>query len=70
MPTDFSVSGMIYWRIDPSLEAFFAKGRAGGMFFLTYTRDDTPLYKNTDKTAEIRRFSKNGLLQFGVRFFM
>ncbi len=60
----------IYWRVNPSLEAFFRKGHAGGMIFCTYTLDDTPLYWNKYGTESMRRFSRDRLLQIGIRFFI
>ncbi len=53
-----------YWRFDQSLEANFRKGKRGGLFFLTYTLDDLPRYQGYP------RFSKDRLLQIGIRFFI
>lgn len=53
-----------YWRYDLSLENNFRKGKRGGLFFITYTLDDLPKYQG------LPRFSKDRLLQIGVRFFI
>ena len=54
----------IYWRTENSIEFNFRKGQNGGMFFLTYTLDKMPLFQG------VERFSRDQLLQVGVRFFM
>lgn len=54
----------IYWRSENSFEFNFRKGHNGGMFFLMYTLDDMPKFQG------IERFSRDQLLQIGVRFFM
>ncbi len=53
-----------YYRYDQSLEANFRKGKRGGMFFITHTLDDLPKYQG------FPRFSKDKLVQIGVRFFI
>ncbi len=53
-----------YWRHDVSLESNFRQGKRGGMLFITYTLDDLPKYQGYP------RFSKDKLLQLGVRFFI
>ncbi len=53
-----------YWRIDLGLENNFRRGKRGCMFFAILTFDDLPKYQG------LPRFSKQGLLQLGVRFFI
>lgn len=53
-----------YWRLDLGIESNFRRGKKGGMIFITYTLDDLPKYQGYP------RFSKDKLLQFGVRFFI
>jgi len=53
-----------YWRLDLGLESNFRRGGKGGMIFLNVTLDDLPKYQGYP------RFSKDRLLQLGVRFFI
>lgn len=53
-----------YWRQDFSVDLYLRKANRGGMLFLTYTLDDLPL------TNGLPRFSKDNLLQLGIRFFI
>lgn len=53
-----------YWRLDLGIESNFRRGKKGGMFFFTYTLDRLPKYQGYP------RFSKDELLQIGVRFFI
>jgi len=52
-----------YWRLDLGLEFISRRGKNGAMIFINYTIDDIPPYEN------IPRFSKDRLLQIGVRLF-
>lgn len=63
MPEQGSDNGA-YWRTENSIEFNFRKGHNGGMFFITYTLDKMPQFQG------IERFSRDQLLQVGVRFFM
>lgn len=53
----------VYWRQDWGFESEFRKGKKGIMLFATYTLDDLPLNQG------VPRFSKDRLLQLGIRFF-
>ena len=52
-----------YWRLDLGLEFNSKRGKKGAMFFINYTLDEIPLLEG------IPRFSKDRLLQIGVRLF-
>jgi hypothetical protein len=54
---------MAYWRFDLGLESNFKYGYRGGMMFINYSLDHLPLYNG------LPRFSKDQLLQIGVRFY-
>jgi len=56
--------GFPYWRQDFIFESNFRRGRQGGLFFIEYILDDLPLYNG------LPRFSKDRLMQVGVRFFI
>jgi hypothetical protein len=53
----------VYWRQDFGAESEFRRGKRGIMLFANYTLDDLPLNQG------VPRFSKDRLLQVGVRFF-
>ncbi|MFW6221476.1 MAG: hypothetical protein ACOC4C_03335, partial [Fibrobacterota bacterium] len=53
----------LFWRYDFCLESSHRKGERGGMLFLQYTLDKLPLYQG------VPRFSKDRLLQVGIRLF-
>jgi hypothetical protein len=63
-PTEQGMDNGAYWRTENSVEFNFRKGRNGGMFFVTYTLDKMPQFQG------IERFSRDQLLQMGVKFFM
>jgi hypothetical protein len=52
-----------YFKQNLGIEGEFRKGKKGIMLFATYTLDDLPLNQG------VPRFSKDRLLQVGVRFF-
>jgi hypothetical protein len=51
-----------FWVLEPGIESNFRRGKNGGMFFVTFIIDRLKHYE------ELPRFSRNGLLNFGVRF--
>ncbi len=53
----------IFGAIEGSIEGVFRRGDNGGMFYLTYTFDRLRMYKGQP------RFSRSGLLNFGIRLF-
>ncbi len=59
-----------YWRQKLSLEASYAPGDFGMMLFVSYFLDDVARFpmKNDPLTLE-PRFSRNGILELGVRVF-
>lgn len=52
-----------FWRQDFGIESMFRRGKRGGILFATFTLDHLPLYSGNP------RFSKDRLLQIGIRFF-
>jgi hypothetical protein len=52
-----------YWRQEAGFEAYFRRGVKGAAFYMKYILDDLPL------VGGVPRFSKDRLLQIGVRFF-
>ncbi|MCP4584205.1 MAG: hypothetical protein GY839_21545 [candidate division Zixibacteria bacterium] len=61
--TDGITDKKAYWRLDLGFEFSSRRGKNGAMIFINYTIDDIPPYEN------IPRFSKDRLLQIGVRLF-
>lgn len=53
-----------YWRQDFSIESNFGRSERGGMIFIIYTLDALPKYQGKP------RFSKDRLLQIGIRIFI
>jgi hypothetical protein len=53
-----------YYRFDIGIENHFRRGEKGAMAFLMYTLDHLPKYQN------IPRFSRDRLLQIGIRFYL
>lgn len=53
-----------FWRQMLGVEAMIIKSPKGGIFFIDYYLDDLPL------TEGRPRFSKHGLMLFGLRFFL
>jgi hypothetical protein len=59
-----------YWRQHFSLEASYVRERFGMMLFMSYFLDDVPGFpKNEDATDLQPRFSRDGLLEIGIRVF-
>lgn len=61
--TGKTFSDRLFWREDFGAEAYFNRGKRGALMYVKYTLDDLPLIEGKP------RFGKDGLLQFGVRFF-
>ncbi|MBN1980719.1 MAG: hypothetical protein JW795_04260 [Chitinivibrionales bacterium] len=59
-----TVSEGMLWQQISGIEVNFKRGKKGAMFYLQYTLDALPLYQG------LPRFSKDQLLQFGIRFFL
>jgi hypothetical protein len=63
-----SVTTRIYWTESIGVELNVLKGTRGGLFFIRYRLDDIPLYE--DKGGVKRPiFSRDKLIQFGLKFF-
>lgn len=58
---------MVYHRHTVGLECFFRPGRQGGLFFVNYTLDAMPLYREGGMAYD--RLGRDRLLEFGVRIF-
>ena len=53
-----------YWQQSIGIESNFIRGKSGGLLFVEYILDKMPLYLGAE------RFSKDRLLQFGIRCFL
>jgi hypothetical protein len=65
-----SSGGSVFWKQALGLEAFFTRGSRGACFYALLHLDDLPVAEiQPEFTLGHARFSKNGLVQFGVTFF-
>ena len=56
----------IFWIFNTTVESYFRRGKNGAQLFITYSLDALPLYNNNTTP----RFSKDRLLQGGLKFFL